>query len=242
MELLTLSLLAVAASFVLGLTGFGFAVLLMAFFPFIIGIRSASVLVGIAGLPIAFYLLVPLIRHTDWKVLLRVMIGLAIGTPVGVWALVRVEERYLMIALGAFLVLYLTYDTLARVQAQPGLPRWVGYAAGFVGGAFGGAFNTNGPPVVAYVSSLKLDKHAAKATILLYITLGALYRVGFLVYTGLITRQILLYAAVLLGPTFAGMFVGKLVFERVSSTAFHWALQALLLAVAVLMIVNGIRG
>ena len=91
------------------------------------------------------------------------------------------------------------------------------------------------------MSSLHLQKHAAKATILAYVTLGALYKVGFLIYRGMITRQMLFYGAVLLGPTFAGMFLGKFVFKRVSSTGFQWAIQGLLLAVAVLMIVKGAR-
>ena len=242
MELLALSLLTIVASFVLGVTGFGFAVVLMGLFPLVIGLKAASVLVAFAGLPIVFYLLVPLIRHIEWKTLLRIVVGLLVGTPLGVWVLVRVEERYLMIALGVFLVLYLAYDALVRARTQRQLPRFVGYVAGFIGGAFGGAFNTSGPPVVAYVASLHLDKHATKATILAYITLGALYKVGFLVYEGLITRQMLFYGAVLLGPTFVGMFLGKLVFNRVSSTAFQWAVQGLLLAIAVLMIVKGIRG
>jgi len=242
LELLALSLLTVLASFVLGVTGFGFAVVAMGLFPLVIGIRSASVLVAFVGLPIVFYLLVPLIRRIEWKALLRVVIGLLAGTPVGIWILIRVQERYLMIGLGGFLVLYLLYDALIRTRSQRQLPPLVGYVAGFVGGAFGGAFNTNGPPAVAYVSSLRLEKHVAKATILAYVTLGALYKVGFLLYRGMITRQMLFYGAVLLGPTFVGMFLGKLVFKRVSSTVFQWAVQGLLLVVAVLMIAKGIGG
>lgn len=242
MELLWLSLLTVLASFVLGVTGFGFAVVAMGFYPLVIGVKPASVLVAFAGLPIVFYLLIPLLKHIERKALLRIVIGLLVGTPVGVWVLIRLEERYLMIGLGAFLILFLAYDALIRVRTQRKLPPLAGYAAGFIGGAFGGAFNTNGPPVVAYVSSLHLDKHAAKATIMAYVTLGALYKVGFLVYQGMITRQMLLYGAVLLGPTFAGMFLGKLVFNRVSTRVFEWAVQGLLLVVALLMIVKGIGG
>jgi uncharacterized membrane protein YfcA len=241
LELLALSLLTVVASFVLGVTGFGFAVVLMGFFPLVIGIKSASVLVAFVGLPILFYLLIPLIKHIEWKALLRVLIGLGAGTPLGIWVLIRIEEGYLMIGLGVFLVFYLAYDALVHARTKRRLPRFVGYVAGFIGGAFGGAYNTNGPPVVAYVSSLHLEKHVAKATILAYIAFAALYKLGFLVYKGMITRQMLLYAAVLLGPTFAGMLLGKLVFNRVSSTAFRWAVQGLLLAIAILMIVKGIR-
>jgi len=240
--MVTLSVLAAVAAFVLGVTGFGFAIVAMAFFPLVIGLKSASVLVSFAGLPIAFYLLVPLFRRVEWKTLLRIMAGVVIGTPVGIWGLVRVEERWLTLALGIFLVLYLASDMLTRNRNRPALPPWAGYAAGFLGGAIGGAFNTSGPPVAAYVSSLRMDKHAVKATILAYLALGSVYKVVFLVWRGMITTELLVDGAVLLVPTFLGMFAGTFVFNRVSSEVFKWVIQALLLATAVFMIVTGVRG
>jgi uncharacterized protein len=241
LELLLLSLLTIAASFVLGVTGFGFAIVLMGFFPLIIGIKTASVLVAFAGLPIVIYLLIPLIKDIQWKALLRILIGLLIGTPIGVWVLIRIEERYLMTALGVFLMVYLLYDVLIRPRTGGKIPPFFGYIAGLIGGAFGGAFNTSGPPVVAYVSSLHLNKHITKATILAYVTCGSLYKVGFLVYKGMITRQLLFYGLVLLVPSFIGMFLGKFVFNRVSVTIFQWAVKGLLLAIGIIMIVKGIR-
>ena len=98
-----------------------------------------------------------------------------------------------------------------------------------------------GVTVVAYVSSLHLEKRAAKATVVAFICLAALYKLGFLICRGMITRSMLLHAAVLVVPTFAGAYLGKMVFNRVSSRVFQWAVQALVLAVGVLMIAKGIR-
>ncbi|MBN1838368.1 MAG: sulfite exporter TauE/SafE family protein [Spirochaetales bacterium] len=242
MELLVLSLLSLAGSFVLGVTGFGFGVVLMGLFPLVIGFKAASVLVACVGLPVVLYLLIPLGKHIEWKALLRLAAGLLVGTPLGVWVLIRVSERYLTIALGVLLILYLAYDRLSRVRTNHQLPRFVGYLAGLIGGTFGGAFNTNGPPAVAYLSSLRLEKHAAQATIVAYIAIAALYKVGFLIYRGMISRQVLLHTLVLVGPAFGGMFLGRLVFKSIPAHVFDWAVQGLLAAIAVLMIVQAIRG
>ena len=242
MELLILSLLTVAASFILGVTGFGFAVFLMGFFPLILGIKTSSVLVSIAGLPIVIYLVVPMIKHIHWKVFGIVVAGLLAGTPVGVWLLVKLDERYLMIGLGLFLILYLVYDVFIRARTRGRLPLFVGFLAGLLGGGFGGAFNTSGPPVVAYLSSFNLDKHTVKATILAYITLGTIYKIGFLIHNQMITRSILVYTAVLLVPSFIGMFLGKMVFAKISTIVFRRATQGILGVISILMIVKGVTG
>ena len=67
LEYLLLSVITIAASFVLGMTGFGFAIFLMGFFPMIIGVKSSSVLVTTVGLAVIIYLLIPLIRYTIAK-------------------------------------------------------------------------------------------------------------------------------------------------------------------------------
>ena len=242
MELIVLSLLTMIASFVAGVAGFGFAVFLMGFLPLILGVKSANVLVSLAGMPAAIYMLVPLFREIRWGILVRILVGVALGIPAGVWILVKVDERILTIGLGFFILLYVLYDALIRTRHGKKVPLLLGYGAGFLGGAFGGAITAGGPPVVAFLSSLDLDKRAAKATILAYITTASLYKLFFLVYFDFITGKILRYTAILLVPSFIGMFIGIHLFNKLSSETFRKAVLGILFGAAVVIIVKGIYG
>jgi len=241
-ELVILSLLAMMASFIVGVVGFGFAVFLMSFFPLMLGVKFANVLVSLAGIATAVYLLVPLCREIHWGALVRVLVGTAVGIPVGVWILVKVNARVLTIALGSFIFLYVLYELIFRQRHGRHVPLFLGYGAGFLGGAFSGAITAGGPPVVAFLSSLDLDKRSAKATVLAYITAASFYKLFFLVYFDFITGRVLRYTAILLIPSFIGMLAGKSLFKRMSTETFRRIVLGILFGAAVLIILKGVFG
>jgi uncharacterized membrane protein YfcA len=241
-EIAVLSSLTIVASFVAGVSGFGFAVFLMSFFPLILGIRAANVLVSLAGIAITLYMFVPLRRKVKWGVVARVLAGMAIGIPAGVWILVRVEERILSIGLGTFILLYIAYDILIRHRLKKKIPLFLGYFAGLLGGAFAGAITAGGPPIVAFLSSLEYDKETTKANVLAYITIASLYKAVFLLHYDLVTKQILVYTALLLIPSFAGMLAGKAVFNRLSNRLFRRVVLGILFGAAIIILFKGVAG
>ncbi len=241
-EIVVLPILTIAASFIAGVSGFGFAVFLMSFFPLILGIKTANVLVSLAGIAITLYLFVPLRRKVKWGIVARVLAGMAIGIPTGVWILVRVDERILTIGLGSFILLYIGYDLVFRHRFQKQIPLFLGYIAGFLGGGFAGAITAGGPPIVAFLSSLEHDKETMKANVLAYITIASFYKVVFLLHYDLVTRQILVYTALLLVPSFAGMLAGKAIFNRLSNELFRRVVLGILFVAAIIILVKGVAG
>jgi uncharacterized membrane protein YfcA len=240
MEIVVLSLLIVVASFIAGVSGFGFAVFLMSFYPILLGVKEANVLVSLAGVGITIYMFVPLRKKVKWWIVARVLAGMAVGIPVGVWILVRVDERSLAIGLGIFILLYIAYDLMLRHRIKRQVPLFFGYIAGFVGGAFAGAITAGGPPIVAFFSSLEYDKETTKANVLAYITIASMYKVMFLILYGLISRQMLVYTAYLLIPSFIGMLAGKAVFDRISNVMFRRVVLGILFGAAVIIIVKAV--
>lgn len=238
MQLLLLAPLTFGAAIVFGATGFGFAVLLMGLFPIIIGIKDANVVVTLLGIVLPLYLLYPIRHYIRWRVLAPVLVATAVGIPLGVWGLVRFPESIMMRSLGAFLILYLAYDLFIKGRLGKSVSPAFGYVAGGLGGAFAGAFTAGGPPVVAYFTSLDLGKHALKANILVFIFLTVIYKIGFFIYHGLITVETIEVAAVLLVPSFLGMFVGQFLFSRMPTKLFQRVVQALLFLSAVYMILT----
>jgi uncharacterized membrane protein YfcA len=241
-EIALLSILTMAASFIAGVAGFGYAVFLMSFFPLILDIKTANVLVSLSGMAITIYMFIPLRQYIGWGIVARVLVGMAFGIPAGMWILVKMDEQVLTIALGAFILLYILYELLHRRREGKSTPVYLGYGAGFLGGAFAGSISAGGPPVVAYLSALDLDKYAAKASIVAYVLITSFYKLLFLVYLDLITRKIALYTAFLIMPSFVGMFIGKAVFNRLSSEMFRRVVLGILFSAAVIIIFKALGG
>ena len=138
------------AAFVRSALGFGDAVVAMPLLAMVIGLKTATPLVAFMGPTISLLILARSWRGGDMKSAAKLIAASLLGIPLGVYGLARLAEEPLKIALGALILLYGLFG-LARpsVRIKNEKP-WVLWMVGWMAGVLGGAYNTNGPPVVAY--------------------------------------------------------------------------------------------
>ena len=138
------------AAFVRSALGFGDAVVAMPLLAMVIGLKTATPLVAFMGPTISLLILARSWRSGDMKSAVRLIAASCLGIPLGVYGLARLPEGALKIALGALILLYGLFG-LARpsVQIKNEKP-WLPWLVGWTAGVLGGAYNINGPPVVAY--------------------------------------------------------------------------------------------
>jgi uncharacterized membrane protein YfcA len=234
----TLSLAVFAASFVAGLSGFGLGLIAMSVLPLLISIKLANPLVSILAAAIFGGLSIPLRRSIDWKAAGRLLAGAAVGTPIGIYGLVALDERVLLVGMGIFILVYVAYALLFQERLRPRLDlRW-GYLAGLIGGTIGGALSVGGPPIVIYCTALDLDKRSLKATIQAYFAALMLYKFPMFWASGLLTAALGRLLAVAAPFAAAGTILGLLAFRHLSDRWFRRVVLGLLVVAAVLLLVK----
>ncbi|MBN2552289.1 MAG: sulfite exporter TauE/SafE family protein [Spirochaetales bacterium] len=225
-----------AASFISGLSGFGFGLIAMALLPLLIGIRMANAFVSFCSLTIFATLTIPLRAHIAWKALLPMLAGTAVGVPIGVYALVNLPEGLLLKILAGFILSYVCFALFVQNRAHFHMDRRWGYLVGLASGLISGALSSGGPPVIMYCDSLELGKKGFKATLQMYFVLMVLYKIPIFYIAGLLTGELwrnLLYYSPFVA---AGTVGGVLLFHRLSELWFRRIVLLLLTAVAVLLI------
>lgn len=258
-SLLLLALIFAFAAFAIGLTGYGFGLVAMGVLPYLTDVPTANALVAVLALPVTVSALVAIRRSVDLARLVPMLVGAALGVPLGVLYLIRIDERIVRISLGAIILLAVVVsvfgarrsrtagDTPGRASTAPGEPpapslrrtpgRWLGVAGiGVVSGSCGGAFSVSGPPVVLYLNEARRDKTAIKATLLAYFTFVVTSRLPFLVAGGVLTGPLMLRALTLLPVVGGGLIVGTRLHNRLPSDAIRRIIQVLLAASAVLLL------
>lgn len=140
------------AAFTESLSGFGSALVAMALLPLLINVREAVPLVALVGLVVEVVLLIYYRAAANLQAIRRLVIGAILGIPLGIFFLVRVDEKLVLGALGIVLVSYALYSLLRLRLPKFANPRWA-WLFGFGAGILGGAYNTSGPPVVIYGQS-----------------------------------------------------------------------------------------
>jgi uncharacterized membrane protein YfcA len=129
--------------------GFGDALVAMPLLTLLIGIKIASPLVALFSTTIALVIVGGNWRSIDLKAAWRLILASLVGIPFGLMLLKLAPEAFVKGILGGLLILFGLYNLSRPVLPALDQPGWA-YGFGFVAGVLGGAYNTNGPPVVIY--------------------------------------------------------------------------------------------
>jgi len=138
------------AAFVRSALGFGDAVVAMPLLAMALGVRTATPLVAFVGPTLSLLILARSWRKVEFRAAGKLIAATLVGIPVGIYGLARLPETPLKIALGLIILLYGLFGLIrpqARIKEEKA---WMPWALGAAAGVLGGAYNTNGPPVVAY--------------------------------------------------------------------------------------------
>ena len=234
---LLIAVIIFAASFVQGFSGFGFALISIPFLTMLIDIKMAVPLGAICGLVVNIYLTGVLRSHFNYKELGRMFFGSLLGIPVGSWVLNFGPSEALKDILGVVVILFALSSIFQIIKPVKTDSRW-GYFAGLCSGILGGAFNTNGPPVLIYFFLKGWDKVNQKAMITGFFLAASTVIVISHAVTGLTTNYIFMLFLKLLPVVLAGIIIGNSLFNKISTELFNKVLLYSLLVLGSLLIIR----
>lgn len=238
--LLPLSCVAFFASLVIGLTGMGFGIVAMGFFPLFLPVAESNVIVSLLSIPVILANLVGIRRHIQFRMLLPVLVTTLVFVPIGVWGLVRLNERVLLIGLGALIFVSLIVSQIATHghTRSPSLPLAV--LAGALSGTFGGAYSISGPPVALYLTTILADKRDLKASLLFHFLIQIIFRLALFTAGGVATAVHVKTALVLLIPVGLGFATGVPLFNRIPSLWMRRLTQGMLAISSIVLIIRAV--
>jgi len=235
---LVTSLLVLFASFVAGLFGFGFGIVATAGLALTTDLVHAANVVNLASPFVTASLFWQLRGHVAWPAVRRIAPWLLAGVVAGVFALASIDGRVLVRVLGVFVIAVSIWNLSARPLRVP--ETLLGDAvAGGLSGLFGGAFNSGGPPLIAYVYSRPGSPEQLKATLQALFLCSSFARMAVAAAQGVMERSVLSEAALATPFAIAGQYAGHALSARLSAERFRRLAWAGLLALGVVL---GVRG
>jgi len=218
--------------------GFGDAVIAMPLLAMIIDIRTATPLVALCASLIAFTILIKNWRKTDLRTTFRLILASFAGIPVGLLIVKNIPETILKTILGTLLILYGLFRLLK--------PRWnlkgdkgpIAFIFGFMAGILGGAYNTNGPPIVIYGSLRQWPKERFRATLQGYfLPTGILIFLGHGI-SGLWTQDVLKLFIMAIPVVLLGIFLGGKAHRSISGDRFYSWVNAAVIGMGLILVVR----
>lgn len=218
------------AGFANGFAGFGFGLTCMAGLGLFLDLRVAVPIVAVLGVMVSSSFAYALREHLDRNFLKPLLSSALVGIPLGVLFLKRFDSDLARTLLGIVLLVFIGWTFFQKEAEQKPMARpWI-LPVGVVGGALGGAFNTAGPPLIAYVSTQPWAPDQARATFQIFFAFIGVFAIAGHVMTGLIHTGTLVVDAITFPAPLIGMWFGAKAGKRLNPKLFRLILRLALLA------------
>jgi uncharacterized membrane protein YfcA len=225
------------AVFTQSLTGFGSALVAMAFLPKLVGIQVAAPLVALICATIEIFLTIRYHRSLNLHTLWRLVPASILGIPIGIWALKQINEDLLLLVLGVVVAGYALYALFDFKLPELHHPGWI-YATGLISGVLSGAFNTGGPPVVIYGDCRRWQPAEFKSNLQGFFLVADVLVVSGHAINHNLTTNVLYYFLWALPALALGVLVGTSLDRFLNHEVFRKIVLVLLVILGIRLIVS----
>ncbi len=229
------------AAFTQGVTGFGSALVAMPLLTPFLGTGRAAALMALVAAAQQTVLIWRYRRSVHWGVTWRLSAAALVATPAGVYAIRFLDERITLSLLAALLVGYALYGLTRPALPRVRHPGWL-YTAGLTAGFLGGAYNTNGPPVVIYGNSRGWSPLEFKGTLQVFFALNGAAILASHFVGGNVTRGVWTYLLWSLPAMAVGTAAGLALDRHINEALFRRIVLVLLLVLGARLAVRVIAG
>ena len=227
--------LAIIASFIQRVCGFGFGIFVMMFFPFFLPSYGESVMLsGLLAGSTALMIAIRNRKYIRWRLMGLVTFSNVLFSFVATEYMRSLSNDVLKQCLGVVLILISLYflfgeGRMGRIfKSKPAQ-----VTIGSVSGVMGGMFAMPGPPLVLYCISTLEDKREYVTTLQAFSVVFNLFYTAFRFKAGFYSDDTWLWWVIGLVGTMIGSSLGSRCFELISN-------RTLKLIVYVMMIISGI--
>lgn len=220
--------------------GFGDALVGMPLITIVAGIQVATPVIQMFGTTIAISILIRQWRHVDFKSAWRLIVSSLVGIPIGLYYLKEVNENLVKLILALVIILFALYQVVRPRLATLKNDRFALFF-GLLGGILGGAYNTNGPPVIFYGTLRQWDPSRFRATMQGYfLPTGSAIVVGHLI-AGLWTPLVIRYYVIGLPVVLVAILLGSYFNKRFDQEKFIKYVYLILVILGVFLLIDVFR-
>ena len=227
------------STFIRSTFGFGDALVAMPLLAMAVGMQIATPLVALIAITIAITILLKSWRSVDLGSAWRLIVSSLVGIPIG---LLFLQEAYegIVKALLALLIIFFSLYNLLKPRLITLTDNKSAYVFGLLAGILGGAYNTNGPPIVIYGMLRKWSAESFRATLQ-----GYFFSAGILIVlshglAGLWTLTVLRLYAISLPVVFLAIVLGSKLNRSIPQGKFDKYVHVFLIIIGATLLTNSI--
>lgn len=217
-------------------TGFGFALVAVPLLSLVLDVKVAVAVCIVLGPTSGILSIAELWRLVRWRTVVVLVLGSAIGAPLGAAILVRSTSTQLRVGVALIMLVSVGLTLAGLKPPRPRFPSVVSLCVGAISGILRSATSMGGPPVALYLLGLGYKPRAFVATNAAYFLLGSVVSISALATAGQLTREVLTLVALCIPALFVGSWCGRWLRIRTPERTFRLLVLGVLVGAAIAVI------
>lgn len=209
------------ASFIQGITGFGFALIAVPLLSlFIPEIRNITPIIVIYSFLTNIIIIYNSRHYINLKKILPLVIFGIIATPIGTCTLLYVKVDTLKIIIGSIITItaFAMFKNFKfKIKNQSVSYGIVGLLSGFLNGSTG----LSGPPVVLFLTNQNTDKEVFRANLSFYGIATNIFAITIFILEGIVTTSVFNFALLYLPALIIGVLSGIKISTKINEIIFR---------------------
>ncbi|UUZ91574.1 sulfite exporter TauE/SafE family protein [Paenibacillus sp. P25] len=208
------------ASFVQGVTGFGFALIAVPLLSKIIPLQMVVPIVVLFSFFSNIMILLRVKPYIDLRKMKLLLFSSLIAAPLGTYLLMVVSSNVLKIIIGLIIIVFAFllikgYKFPIRNVSMGIIP------VGFASGLLNGSISFSGPPVVLFLSNQGVEKNGFRANLTAYAFILNIVTIGSYLLGGLINKEVIHYTCWFIFAMILGVLLGDRVVNKINESQFR---------------------
>ncbi len=220
------------AAIVRGYAGFGFSLLTITALSFFYQLQEIIPSIFVLEIAASLHMLPGIWKDIHWKSMMPLILGAAVGTPIGLQLLTSLPTRHMQLALSGFVLLATCLMWRGySIKSMPG--RAASLGVGTASGIANGAFGMSGPIVILFYFASPAGHIAGRASVVFYFLITDIIGITYQSIYGLINWQVFTRAAIFMAPLLLGVWLGTHSFKSADPARFKQIILIFLATIAI---------
>ncbi len=221
--------------------GFGDALIAMPLLSMAAGIKTAVPIVALGAIVIAVSILIKFWRQVEFRVRLPLIISSVAGIPIGLIYLKDTDETIVKLILAAILIAFAAYR-LVKPHLLHLKNERLAVLFGLAGGILGGAYNTNGPPIIIYGAMRRWEPEKFRAILQgIFLPTNFFIAIGHGI-AGFWTSEVIRLFLTALPVIIISIIIGGKINKKIPAHRFVKYVDIFLIIIGIILIYDSLAG